>query len=305
MTLDYLIDDKVVRNELMSKHTTLGIGGPADLFVKAHAVSELRDYVKLARDRRIPYLILGEGANLLVGDRGIRGLVIHNQCASIEFAPADGDAIWLVTAESGTAMRVIAHQSMSRGLAGLEWAVDVPGTVGGAVVGNAGAFDSYVSDSLQGVMVLSPADVERWWPSEELELVYRSSRFKAGERVAGFGPVILSATFALHKEGEASVRQRAAEYSKRRTERQPAGLSAGSVFKRSRQYPAGFLIESAGLKGRRVGGAIVSPKHANFIINLGTATARDVLDLIHIVRETVYEQFEVMLELEVELVGER
>jgi len=305
MTLDYLIDDKVVRNELMSKHTTLGIGGPADLFVVAHAVSELRDYVRLARDRRIPYLILGEGANLLVGDRGIRGLVIHNQCASIEFAPADGDAIWLVTAESGTAMRVIAHQSMSRGLAGLEWAVDVPGTVGGAVVGNAGAFDSYVSDSLQGVMVLSPDDVERWWPSEELELVYRSSRFKAGERVAGFGPVILSATFALHKEGEASVRQRAAEYSKRRTERQPAGLSAGSVFKRSRQYPAGFLIESAGLKGRRVGGAIVSPKHANFIINLGTATARDVLDLIHIVRDTVYEQFEVMLELEIELVGER
>ena len=305
MTLDHLIGDKVVRNELMSKHTTLGIGGPADLFIVAHTVSELRNYVRLAWDRRIPYLILGEGANLLVGDRGIRGLVIQNQCASVEFAPADGDATWLVIAESGTAMRAIAHQSMSRGLAGLEWAVDVPGTVGGAVVGNAGAFGSYVSDSLQGVMVLSPDGVERWWPSEELKLDYRSSRFKEGERIAGFGPVILSATFALHKEDDTSVRQRAAEYSKRRAERQPAGLSAGSVFKRSRQYPAGFLIESAGLKGRRVGGALVSPKHANFIINLGTATARDVLDLIHIVRETVYEQFEVMLELEIELVGER
>jgi len=304
MSLEDLIGDKAIPNELMSRHTTFGIGGPADLFVVAHTIFELRSYVRLAWEHRVPYFILGEGANLLVADKGIRGLVIQNKCDGVVIVPADGDATWLVTAESGVAIRAVARQTVSRGLAGLEWATNVPGTVGGAVVGNAGAYGGYVSDALQGVVVFSPQEGDRWWPSEELELNYRSSRFKRTEKTADFGLVILSATFALHKEDEASIGERVVEYGKRRAERQPEGMSAGSVFKRTEQYPAGFLIENAGLKGRWVGGSVVSPKHANFIINSGTATAQDVRELIEIVRETVLEKFGISLELEIELVGD-
>jgi UDP-N-acetylmuramate dehydrogenase len=295
---------KALAGEPLSKHTTFGIGGPADLFVVAHTLPELRSYVRLAWQHQVRYYVLGSGANVLVADNGIRGLVIHNKCSAVEVSPGEQENTWCVKVESGAEMNAVARQAVAQGLAGLEWAVDVPGTVGGAVVGNAGAYGGYTSDSLRGVVVLSPADGECWWPSSELELGYRTSIFKQKERAVGFSPVILSATFVLQTEDAASIRERAAEYSRRRTERQPSGLSAGSIFKRTDQYPAGFLIENAGLKGKRIGGAIVSPKHANFIINLGTATARDVRQLIYLIRETVHAKFKVMLELEIELLGE-
>lgn len=298
------LGDSALEGELLSKHTTLRIGGPADLFVVAHTVPELRACVRLACVHHVPYFVLGGGANLLVADKGIRGLVIQNKCNAVEIMPEEDDTTWLVKAESGAAICAVARQTIARGLAGLEWAVDVPGTVGGAVVGNAGAYGGYVSDNLRGVVVLSPADGEHWWPSSELGLGYRTSRFREDEKTEGFSPVILSATFALRTEDAALIRKRAAEYSRRRAERQPEGLSAGSVFRRTAQYPAGFLIENAGLKGRRAGGAVISPQHANFIINLGMATARDVRELIELIRETVYAKFKVMLELEIELVGD-
>jgi len=300
------LGDNALEGELLSKHTTFRIGGPADLFVTAHTLQELCTYVRLAWVHHVPYFILGSGANLLVADKGIRGLVIHNACSAITVLPGDDGDTQLVKAESGAKISQVARQTIAHGLAGLEWAIDVPGTVGGAVVGNAGAYGGYVSDTLQGVVVFSPVDGEEyWWPSSELELGYRTSAFKEGRLVINdFVPVILSATFALHKEDARLIRERAAEYSRRRAERQPNGPSAGSVFKRTDQYPAGFLIENAGLKGTRLGGAIVSPQHANFIINLGTATARDVRDLIEFIRETVYTKFNIMLELEIELVGD-
>jgi len=296
------LGDKALEGELLSRHTTFAIGGPADLFVVAHTLSELRTYVRLAWQHDVRYFILGSGANLLVADKGIRGLVIRNDCSAVEVVPGTHENIWLMKAESGAEISAVARQAMAQGLAGLEWAVDVPGTVGGAVVGNAGAFGGYAGDNLQGVVVFSPGDGECWRPSSELGLGYRTSIFK--EKPVDFSPVILSATFALREEEAAAIRERAAEYSRRRAERQPKGPSAGSIFKRTDQYPAGFLIENAGLKGKRVGGAIVSPQHANFIINLGTATARDVKELIDLIRETVHVKFKVMLELEIELVGE-
>jgi len=318
------LGDKALEAEPLSKHTTFAVGGPADLFVLAQTLPELRTYVRLSWEHRVPYFILGGGANILVADKGIRGLVIHNQCSAVEIAPGEDVETWLVRAESGAAIGAVARQAIAHGLAGLEWAVDVPGTVGGAVVGNAGAYGAYVSDSLQGVVLLSPAEGERWQPSSELKLGYRSSIFKQNKKagglegltsstpsggnfspkVANFSPVILSATFALHKEDTMLIQARAAEHSRHRAETQPQGLSAGSVFKRTAQYPAGFLIENAGLKGKRIGGAIVSPQHANFIINLGTATARDVQELIQCIRETVYTKFKILLELEIELVGD-
>lgn len=302
--LSAALADRALEAEPLSKHTTFGIGGPADLFVAAHTLSELCTSVDLAWQHNVPYLILGRGANVLVADKGFRGLVIHNQCALVEISPGERGDTRLVNAESGAEISAVARRAIGEGLAGLEWAVDVPGTVGGAVVGNAGAYGGYISDSLQGVAVFAPAEGERWWPSSELGLGYRTSVFKQKDQATGFSPVILSATFELRTEDAASIQERATEYSRRRMERQPGGLSAGSVFKRTDQYPAGFLIENAGLKGKRIGGAVVSPLHANFIINLGTATARDVRELIDLIRETVHQKFDVMLELEIELVGD-
>ncbi|MGC8785955.1 MAG: UDP-N-acetylmuramate dehydrogenase, partial [Anaerolineae bacterium] len=155
-----------------------------------------------------------------------------------------------------------------------------------------------------GVAVFSPQEGERWWPASELGLGYRTSRFKRNKNADSPLPVILSATFALSKEDAARIQERASEYSRRRAESQPNGLSAGSVFKRTEQYPAGFLIENAGLKGTQIGGAVISTQHANFIINQGSATARDVQQLIELIRETVYAKFRIRLELEIELVGE-
>jgi len=251
---------------------------------------------------------MGAGANLLVSDRGIRGLVIQNQADRIDFTPdpeasAGSEMAWLGRAESGAALCRLARQAVERGLANLEWAVDVPGTVGGAVVGNAGAYGGYVSDSLRGVSVFD-VDGEHWLPADELGLTYRSSVFKQARKSSDRARVILWALFSLRKGDPEALRVKAIEFTSRRFESQPQGLSAGSVFRRTAQYPAGFLIENAGLKGARVGGAVISPKHANFIVNEGTATAQDVLDLIELVRSTVYDKFKVTLELEIELVGE-
>jgi len=328
MDLDGLrsaLGERVKVNEPMSQHTTFGIGGPADLFVVARTRAELVACLQLTWQYQVPYLVLGKGANLLVSDRGIRGLVICNECKGVDFRPReDGD--WLVECESGAEIKAVAREAVTRGLAGLEWAVDIPGTVGGAVVGNAGAFGGYVSDNLHGVWMFIPGvagtatrEGERWWPSAALQLGYRTSIIKAGGircpgqppdtlsnsvKRAGFGPVILTATFALRTGDANQLAQTAAGYSATRRERQPQGRSAGSVFKRTAQYPAGFLIENAGLKGLRVGGAVVSSLHANFIINEGSATANDVRSLIEIIRETVRDKFKTALELEIELVGD-
>jgi UDP-N-acetylmuramate dehydrogenase len=340
-SLQAALGKKAIAGELMSRHTTFAIGGPADLFVVAPTVSELCAAVRLAYEHDVPYFVLGSGANLLVADKGIRGLVIQNQCAAISFAPdADGKdnraepqarpstgaadqsqsesgspdrgEAWLVRAESGALLREVARQAMAQSLAGLEWAVDVPGTIGGAVVGNAGAFGGYVSDNLRRALIFTPAEGSssrtescgRWWSTDELKLGYRTSILKKQRELARFPPVILEAVFVLHREDAAALRERAQQYTRHRLETQPTGPSAGSVFKRTAQYPAGFLIENAGLKDTRIGGAVISPQHANFIVNVGGATAQDVRALIELVREKVHAQFKIMLDLEVELVGD-
>jgi UDP-N-acetylmuramate dehydrogenase len=312
-SLQAALGDKATAGELMSRHTTFAIGGPADLFVVARTPSELCAAVQLAHEHNVPYFILGSGANLLVADKGIRGLVIHNQCAAITIAPNPEGQTMLVQAESGALLRTVARQAMDQDLAGLEWAVDVPGTVGGAVVGNAGAFGGYVSDNLLRALVFSPTEgkpspairwAARWWSKHDLKLGYRTSILKENSKRVGFPLVILEAVFALRQEDPKALKERAAQYTRHRLETQPAGPSAGSVFKRTPQYPAGFLIETAGLKDTRIGGAVISPQHANFIVNVGGATARDVKQLIELMREKVHAQFKIMLELEIELVGD-
>jgi UDP-N-acetylmuramate dehydrogenase len=301
--LEAEIGDRLLVDEPLSAHTSYRIGGPADLFVGVESQGELCRMVALARECQVPYFLLGAGTNILVSDKGIRGLVIENRARGSRFeVREEGAILW---AEAGVLLKDLAEESVRRGLAGLEWAVGIPGTLGGAVVGNAGAYGGYVSDILTQVAVLRTNGGIQEIMAGELEFGYRTSRFKAPnrEREAAM-PVILAAQFKLQLESVRVLRERVAEYGHRREARQPSEPSAGSVFKRTAQYPAGFLIEQAGLKGKRIGDAQISTKHANFIVNLGQARASEVKALMDKARDAVLKQFGIELELEQELVGE-
>jgi len=285
----------------MAEHTSYRIGGPADLYLIAESGDELAQMVALATEYGVPIFVMGRGTNILVADAGIRGLVIELRAGRVRYATNDEIVMW---AEAGANLRDIARESVARGLAGLEWAVGIPGSVGGAVVGNAGAFGGYMSDVVRHLTILDANSV-REISAAEAEFNYRTSRFKAGGVMPhGRREIILAAEMVLRPESVAALEERVVEYTRRREERQPVEPSAGSVFKRTAQYPAGFLIEQAGLKGVRWGEAMISPKHANFIVNLGRARATDVKALIQLVQERVWREFGERLELEIELIGE-
>jgi len=281
----------------LAPYTTFRLGGPADLVAEATTGAELQDLWWLAAEYGVPCLVLGRGSNVLVSDRGVRGLVVLNRCSDWSLGPSG-----TLRVASGMALSEVARRTAASGWAGLEWSVGIPGSVGGALVGNAGAHGGYMGDVVEGVTVLDHGQV-RTLARDEMGLGYRTSLFKAIP--AGNGrPVILDATFSLRPGDPGALQRRMAELLQWRADRHPQEPSAGSVFKRTEQYPAGFLIEQAGLKGKRLGGAQVSPKHANFVVNLGDATAAQVKSLIEEIRETVSVRFGVNLELEIELVGE-
>ena len=286
------------QNEPMSLHTSFRIGGPADLYAVATKIEELVRFVSLALEHDIPYFIIGRGTNILMADEGIHGLVIENGVQGMRFQ--DDTVLY---AESGALLRDLARESAQRGLGGLEWAVGIPGSVGGAILGNAGAYGDYISDVLRKATVLEADGTLHELSARELGFAYRTSKFKK-QGIEDRSEVILSAEFTLRPEPAQKIAEKMANYTRRREESQPAEPSAGSVFKRTEQYPAGFLIEQAGLKGARIGGAQISPKHANFIVNLGEAKAADVKALIDLAQEQVRERFGVKLELEIELIGE-
>ena len=290
----------VTRDEPMSAHTTYQVGGPADLFAIATGEEQLLFALQRARTLGIPSFLLGGGTNLLVADAGIRGLVIAYRGGRHTFRDADGEV--LLWSEAGTPLKELARESVSHGLSGLEWAVDIPGTVGGAVVGNAGAYGGYICDCLRSVRVLEPDGTVHELGKADVTFGYRCSKFKQQAREER--SIVLDVTLALRPGDAAEIRERAAQCTKRRWERHPPEPSCGSVFKRTDNYPAGFLIEQSGLKGERRGNAMISPKHANFIVNLGDARATDVRALIELARERVKTQFGEELELEVELVGQ-
>jgi UDP-N-acetylmuramate dehydrogenase len=291
---------EVRRDEPMSAHTTYRIGGPADLFVVARSSEQLIQVVGWAYAASVIPFVLGGGANILVADAGIRGLVVAYRGDRSVFREGSGEV--LVTVEAGAAIKELARECVSRGLQGLEWAVDVPGTVGGAVVGNAGAFGGYICDILRSVKVLEPDGTVYEMEKAGIQFCYRGSQFK--QQARDKRTIVLDATLALRPDDVAAVAARAAQYTQRRSERQPTEPSCGSVFKRTESYPAGFLIEQCGLKGERRGDAMISTKHANFVVNLGQARAEDVKALIDLMREQVKAQFGQELELEVEVVGE-
>jgi UDP-N-acetylmuramate dehydrogenase len=284
----------------MSAHTTYQIGGPADLFAVATTREQLILAARQAREHGIAPFILGGGANLLVADTGIRGLVIAFQAAQHTFQEKDGEI--LLWAEAGAPLKELARESIARGFAGIEWAVDLPGSIGGAVVGNAGAYGGYICDCIRKATVLEPDGTLHERYPEKMAFCYRNSKFK--QQPIGERAIILDVTLALRAADAEQLARMSAEYTRRRWERQPQDPSCGSVFKRTERYPAGFLIEQCGLKATRQGNAMISPKHANFIVNMGGAQARDVKALIDLAKKRVKAQFDEDLELEVELVGE-
>ncbi|MBE9508745.1 MAG: UDP-N-acetylmuramate dehydrogenase [Chloroflexi bacterium] len=283
------------RDEPLAQYTAMRVGGPADLLIVCESVDEVAGAVELARQHKVPWLLLGGGCNVLVADSGVRGLVIVNRAARIEF---DGEA---VRAEAGASLAVLARESVERGLAGLEWAAGLPGAVGGAVVGNAGAFEGDIASRLRSATVLGLDGkvVER--PNEWFEFDYRLSRIK--REPVGQRPVVLAATFDLPRGDPEALVVKVEEILEWRRTRHPAGATMGSTFKNPPDSHAGYLIEQAGLRGHRVGGVQVSELHGNFFVNTGGVTAADVLTLIEHVRAEVKRQFGVELELEIELVG--
>ncbi len=293
------------RNEALAGHTTFRIGGPAEVWLAVESAPELVQAVTLARRHGAPVLVLGSGANVLVSDAGVRGLVIENRASRVDFPPVaqvETGAEVLLTVESGVALPSLARRCARRGLSGLEWAVGVPGTVGGAVVNNAGAYGSDLAHNLAQVELLSPGGEQLWQAVEWLAYDYRSSRLK---RQAGRDRwVVLQARLKLQVAPPAEIEARMAAFNQRRKASQPPGATIGSMFKNPPGDYAGRLIEAAGLKGYRQGQAQISPVHANFFQNLGGATAAEVLALIQTVRTAVKQKFGIELELEIELVGE-
>jgi len=285
-------------DEPLSAHTSYRIGGPADIYAVAGHTDRLLELLNRVRVEGIPHIVLGSGTNVLVADQGFRGMVIQNVCRGIE--SVNGEVLRI---RAGEMVRNAALQAIELGLGGLEWAIDIPGTVGGSVIGNAGAFGGYMGDVLRRAQLLTPEGEMRWEGPEELGLGYRTSRLKELKAAGRSCETVLSVEVLLTPTPTDLLRRIAAEHTRRRQERQPSEPSAGSVFKRTTQYPAGFLIEQTGLKGERVGGAQVSVKHANFIVNLGDAMAADVKALMDLCRERVVQMFGIELQLEIELVG--
>src|SRR5574340_619054 len=291
------LGDHLQENVPLSSYTTARVGGIADAMIAVGSGEELERVVTTLWKLKVPFFILGSGANVLISDQGYHGVVIINRAHQI-IVDADGEppTIW---AESGAIFATVARRAALRGLSGIEWAATIPGTFGGAIYGNAGAFGGDMQQSLVMAEILHPVYGRQFWMTEQLEYGYRSSVLKRNPGQA----VILAARLKLARSTPESVNQKIAELSAKRRSTQPPGASMGSMFKNPTGDFAGRLIEAAGLKGVRVGGVQVSQVHANFFVNDESATANDYWQLIRQVRQTVFEKFNVMLELEVEPVG--
>lgn len=278
----------------MSKHTTFRIGGKADLFVSADEKS-LPQLLKEAADEKIPVTIIGNGSNLLVGDGGIRGLVIEIGKGMDKIEISDN----IMTVGAGTLLSKAANTAAEHGLSGMEFAAGIPGSVGGAVVMNAGAYGGEMKDIIMDVDVITREGEYRRLTLEELELSYRHSCIIENEYI------VVRARLMLQEKDEAQIRLVMEDLKNRRIEKQPLNFpSAGSTFKRPEGYFAGKLIMDAGLRGYSVGGAQVSEKHCGFVVNKGGATASDVVKIMNDVRDKVMEEFGVELEPEVKMIGE-
>jgi UDP-N-acetylmuramate dehydrogenase len=315
-------------DEPLARHGTFGVGGPADAWVSIVEEDALERLATLAAAHNWPLMLVGNGTNVLYADAGARGIVARMLLTQWSLEPLEDAERVRLRAGAGVSLPKLVNELAAQGWAGLEWAAGVPGTIGGAVVSNAGAHGACVADTLESARILFASGATEGEPdravirelaARDLGLTYRHSRFRADRRVtfddAGHpqaapraliepSEMITGATFILRHDKPAAILERVARYKQHRKETQPPQPSAGSVFKNPEGDHSGRLIESVGLKGTRIGRAEISPKHANFIVNTGGASAAGVVALIALARRTVRERCGVELELEVELRGD-
>ena len=294
----------------LARYTAARIGGPADALLEVRAAGHLVGAARLLWQNQVPFLVLGDGSNVLVSDRGVRGMVLVNRARQASFDETSD--IPTVSAEAGVNLGALARQAAQRGLSGLEWAMGIPGTLGGAAFGNAGAHGGDIAGNLLVAEILHRNGQVEKWSVERFGYSYRSSLLKqtASQQVAGStvqaSPehIILSLVLRLERKPAEEIQNRMDTILSHRRRTQPPGASMGSMFKNPPGDYAGRLIEAVGLKGAQIGDAQISPLHANFFINLGQASAADVHGLIELAQQAVYEKFGLRLELEIELLGE-
>lgn len=286
--------DNVRINEPMKNHTTFKIGGPAQYYVTPESVTQIQEVVSLCRDMNIPLHVIGNGSNILVGDDGVDGVVLALFNTFSDYEIKDN----VITAQAGMSLIKLAVIALREGLTGLEFASGIPGSVGGAVYMNAGAYDGQMKDVVTSVTVLDEAGNIRILGRDELDMGYRTSV------VAKHNMIVLQVIIELKAGDKEQIKDRMNQLSELRKQKQPLEYpSAGSAFKRPEGYFAGKLIADAGLKGYSIGGAAVSEKHAGFVVNMGGATAKDVVELTDYIKKRIIEQFGVTLELEIKKIG--
>jgi UDP-N-acetylmuramate dehydrogenase len=285
-------------NVVLANYTTARAGGEADALLPVNSASELENAVKILWELETPFMVLGSGSNILVSDKGLRGVALLNRTRNVKIdGRHEPPSVW---AESGANLVHLTRQVSFRGYTGMEWAVSIPGTVGGAVYGNAGAYGSDMAQSMLLVEILHRKNGKETWPVEQMDFSYRSSKLKREHPPA----VILATRLRLGHSSPQEVQTKMAEYNTQRRRTQPPGASMGSMFKNPAGDYAGRLIEAAGLKGKRIGNVEISSIHANFFINLGHASASDINQLILLAQNTVADKFGIALTLEIELVGD-
>lgn len=287
--------NKVMKNEPMRRHISFRIGGPADILVIPETIDEIRGVLEYTRERNIPLFVLGNGSNLIVRDKGIRGVVVKILSNFNSISIKDD----IIEAEAGILLSKLSNHAMMEGLSGLEFACGIPGTLGGAITMNAGAYGGQISDVVESTQYIDEKGNIAWLDKDSHSFGYRSSFYSKGNKI------VLKAIMRMAKSSKNEIRKRMDELNTQRINKQPLSLpSAGSVFKRPQGYFAGKLIEDAGLRGYTLGGAQVSDKHCGFIVNKDGATAEDIINLIEYVKGRVRELFGVELETEVKIVGE-
>lgn len=296
-SISEIIDEKrILRNEPMKKHTTFRIGGPADVLVKPATITEIEQVLQCCEEQAVPYYVVGNGSNLLVGDEGIRGVVLQLGNDFSEVEVCEDDTIWV---QAGCMLSKVANLAAEHALTGMEFAAGIPGTIGGAVMMNAGAYGGEMKDIIECVTLLTPDREVLILPQDQMEFGYRESI------VSKENYIVLEAKLRLQKGESEAIEAKMKEYSEARRSKQPLEYpSAGSTFKRPEGYYAGKLIMDAGLAGYRVGDAQVSEKHCGFVINCGQATAKDVTAVMNDVIHRVAEAYQVELEPEVRKIGE-
>lgn len=289
--------EKIKQNEPMKNHTSFKIGGPAEFFVKVNSVEELKELLQLCEINKIPLTIVGNGSNLLVLDNGIKGIVLKIELKQIQIKDIEEGKVEVIV-DSGVQLGLLAQNLLKEEISGFEELSGIPGTIGGAVVMNAGAHGKEMKDIVTEITAIDYNGNMHIFTNEESEFSYRHSKFLDEKYI------ILQVKLLLEKEKREEIKSKMDEYAKYRKEKQPIEYSsAGSTFKRGTDFITAKLIDDAGLKGYSIGGAKISEKHAGFIINTGNATAKDVLDLVEYVTDKVYEKFGKKIELEIKVLG--